>query len=389
MSQPPHPSPLSNPSKRLVWLDFTRLIAMFSVVCCHCCDPFNFCPEPLPPNIEEIKLWGAIWGAALRPCVPLFVMITGALLLPIKDDTFPFYRKRIGRVFWPFLIWSIIYALFPWLTGVLGQSPQFILHFFPYSGEEAMRQSLQVSLDYIAQIPFNFSPIAVHAWYIYLLIGLYLYMPIFSAWVERASERGKIYFLGAWAVTTLLPYYFEYVSPYVWGSCSWNNFHMLYYFAGFNGYLLLGHWLRHHEQPTVRILLWGIPAFIVGWAVTFFGFRHVTALPDCPPELLELFFTYNSLNVVLMTAPIFMLCQKVHIKSPRMRRLLANLTTCGFGIYMVHYFLTGPCVELMRLAGIPIALQIPLAAVAAFALTWALVDLLRRSSGRYARYIIG
>ena len=29
-------------------------------------------------------------------------------------------------------------------------------------------------------------------WYIYLLIGLYLYLPIFSAWVEKASERAKL-----------------------------------------------------------------------------------------------------------------------------------------------------------------------------------------------------
>ena len=54
-----------------------------------------------------------------------------------------------------------------------------------------MRQSLAVSLGYIAEMPFNFSLLDVHMWYIYLLIGLYLYLPIFSAWVEKASERAK------------------------------------------------------------------------------------------------------------------------------------------------------------------------------------------------------
>ena len=81
-------------------------------------------------------------GAVLRPCVPLFVMITGALLLPVREDAGPFYRKRIGRVFWPFLIWSVIYNLFPWITGLLGLSPDVILTFFPYSGEDVTRQSL-------------------------------------------------------------------------------------------------------------------------------------------------------------------------------------------------------------------------------------------------------
>lgn len=376
-------------ANRIVWLDFTRLVAMWTVVCCHCCDPFNFYPEPLPPNIGEIKLWGAIWGAALRPCVPLFVMITGALLLPVKMEAGAFYRRRIGRVLWPFLLWSIIYALFPWLTGVLGAAPSFILHFFPYSGEDVMSQSLGVSLGYIAQIPLNFSPVAVHMWYIYLLIGLYLYMPVFSAWVAQASERAKLWFLLAWGVTTLLPYYFTYVSPYLWGGCSWNAFHGLYYFAGFNGYLLLGHYLRHHEQPLRRVVGWGVPAMVVGWAVTFFGFRHITGQPAYTDEQLELFFTYNSLNVAMMTVPLFMLCQKVRITKPWLQRILANLTACGFGVYMFHYFLAGPSVELMRWAGVPIPLQIPLAAVVAFAASWAIIDALRRLCGRWGRYVVG
>lgn len=125
-------------------------------------------------------------------------MITGALLLPVKGDTGAFYRKRISRVFWPFLIWSVIYNLFPWITGLLGCRPELILDFFPYSGEEAARQSLSVSMDYISRIPLNFSLLDVHMWYIYLLIGMYLYMPVFSAWVEKASEKAKLWFLAAW-----------------------------------------------------------------------------------------------------------------------------------------------------------------------------------------------
>ena len=93
----------------VVWLDVVRFVAMFTVVCCHSADPFNFYPGEPPANIDQIKFWGAAYGSFLRPCVPLFVMITGALLLPLKDDTSVFYKKRISRVFWPFLIWSVLY----------------------------------------------------------------------------------------------------------------------------------------------------------------------------------------------------------------------------------------------------------------------------------------
>ena len=374
-------------NQHIVWLDVVRFIAMFTVVCCHCTDPFNFYPGTAP-NIGEIKLWGAIYGSVLRPCVPLFVMITGALLLPVRGDASTFYKKRIPRVFYPFLIWSVLYNLFPWITGLLGLNPQIILDFFPYAGEEVMQQSFSVSLEYILMIPFNFSILAVHMWYIYLLIGLYLYLPVFSAWVEKASERAKLMFLLAWGVTLLLPYYYQFVSNYLWGTCSWNSFGMLDAFAGFNGYLLLGHYLKNLEWSLKKTLATGIPMFAVGYAVTFLGFRHITALPEYTDEMLELFFTYCSLNVVMMTIPVFMLAKKVKVNSERMKKALANLTVCGFGIYMIHYFFTGPSVVLMRAINMPIGLQIPVAAILAFAVSWGLVWLIYRT-GKVAKYIVG
>lgn len=385
--KPPVMNLSNQKNQHIVWLDVVRFIAMFTVVCCHCTDPFNFYPGTAP-NIGEIKLWGAIYGSVLRPCVPLFVMITGALLLPVRGDASTLYKKRIPRVFYPFLIWSVLYNLFPWITGLLGLNPQIILDFFPYAGEEVMQQSFSVSLEYILMIPFNFSILAVHMWYIYLLIGLYLYLPVFSAWVEKASERAKLMFLLAWGVTLLLPYYYQFVSNYLWGTCSWNSFGMLYAFAGFNGYLLLGHYLKNLEWSLKKTLAIGIPMFAAGYAVTFLGFRHITALPEYTDEMLELFFTYCSLNVVMMTIPVFMLAKKVKVNSERMKKALANLTVCGFGIYMIHYFFTGPSVVLMRAIDMPIGLQIPVAAILAFAVSWGLVWLIYRA-GKVAKYIVG
>ena len=382
------PIAINTTRKHVVWLDVVRLVAMFTIVCCHSADPFNFYPGEPPANIDEIKFWGAAYGAFLRPCVPLFVMITGALLLPVRGEISAFYKKRISRVFWPFLIWSVIYNLFPWFTGLLGLNPEIILDFFPYSGEEAARQSLNVSLGYIAEMPLNFSLLDVHMWYIYLLIGLYLYLPIFSAWVEKASEKAKLWFLVAWGITGLLPYYYQFVSPYIWGGCAWNSFNMFYYFAGFNGYLLLGHYLRNHDWSWSKTLSVCIPMFLAGYMVTFFGFRHMTALPQCTDEMLELFFTYNSLNVIMMTIPFFLIAKKVKVRSELIQRMLANLTVCGFGIYMIHYFFTGPGVVLMRNIGVPVPLQIPAAAIVAFGVSWLLVVFIRKISGKNAKYIV-
>ena len=373
---------------RQVWLDVSRLVAMFLLVCCHCADPFNFYSGHDPETLARIQFWGGAWGSLIRPCVPLFVMITGSLLLPLRRETGPFLRRYLPRIIWPFVIWSAIYYLFPWLLSLLGGGPEMLGVFFPYAASEPA--TLSAALDRIVRIPLNFNPLAVQMWYIYLLVGLYLYQPVFSAWVEKASLRAKLWFLGVWGVTLLLPYYRHFVDGQLWGECAWNDFGMLYYFCGFNGYLLLGHVLRHHVLPWRTVLLWGVPMFVAGYLLTFFGFNYTRTLSNVTGDLdiLELFWTYCSLSVVLMSAPLFALMSHLNPRSERVQLLLKNLTTCGFGIFMIHYFFIGPSVQLMRTLGVPMGLQIPLAAVVAFAASWLVVDGVRRLLGARASLVV-
>ena len=88
---------------------------------------------------------------------------------------------------------------------------------------------------------------------------------------RKASEKAKLWFLVAWGITGLLPYYYQFVSPYIWGGCAWNSFNMLYYFAGFNGYLLLGHYLRNHDWSWSKTLSVCIPMFLAGYMVPVYA----------------------------------------------------------------------------------------------------------------------
>ena len=195
---------------RIVWLDVIRCVAMIMVIGVHCIDPFYI--SPTMRAIPEYTHWAAIYGSLLRPSVPLFVMMTGLLLLPVKKQPLgQFYKKRIYRVLFPFLIWSVLYSLFPWFTGVLGLPKEIIGDFFCYTqGQES--QSLIDSLKDVAMIPFNFSHKENHMWYIYLLIGLYLYMPFFSAWIDNADQKTKRTFLLIWIISLFIPYLKEYVA---------------------------------------------------------------------------------------------------------------------------------------------------------------------------------
>ena len=80
---------------------------------------------------------------------------------------------------------------------------------------------------------------------------LYLYMPFFSAWIDKADRKMKQTYLWIWVISLFLPYMGEYISHYLYGTATWNEFGTLYYFAGFNGYLLLGHYVKQGNSWSV------------------------------------------------------------------------------------------------------------------------------------------
>ena len=380
---------------RIVWLDVIRCVAMIMVIGVHCIDPFYI--SPTMRAIPEYTHWAAIYGSLLRPSVPLFVMMTGLLLLPVKKQPLgKFYKKRIYRVLFPFLIWSVLYSMFPWVTGVLGLPKEIIGDFFCYTqGQES--QSLIDSLKDVAMIPFNFSHKENHMWYIYLLIGLYLYMPFFSAWIENADRKTKRAFLLIWIISLFIPYLKEYVanclferSGYVFGTDTWNEFGLFYYFAGFNGYLLLGHYVKKgNDWSLMKTFILCILMFAVGYYITYTGFSTTASNPNATETEMEVFFTFCSPNVLLMTLATFLLLQKVVITNSTVIKVLANMTQCGFGIYMVHYFVVGPFFLLIGPSSLPIPLQVPLMAICIFLCSWAFTALIYKLMPQKAVWFMG
>ncbi len=373
---------------RIVWVDVLRFIAIFMVICIHCSDPFNVSPEAR--SNPEYNFWGALYGSFLRPCVPLFVMITGLLLLPVNLSIGSFYKKRMMRIAVPFLIWSVLYNLFPWVTGLLGLKPEIIADVFAYASPDAS-QSFRDALSNIFLIPFKFNVYTVLMWYIYMLIGLYLYMPFFTAWVEKATLHQKKIFLGFWMLTLFLPYAYQFFSPELFGISPWNTFGTFYYFAGFNGYLLLGYFLAKDvpEWSFVKTGVVSVPMFIAGYIATYVGFKSMTAIPTCTEHEMELFFLYCSPNVALMTIALFLMVRRVKLNSPLLLSAFGNIAKCGLGIYLIHYFVVGLGYSIANILAIPIAIRIPVTAIIVFALSWGFVALFFRMWPKASRWIFG
>lgn len=373
---------LKQKNKRIAYLDLLKVIAIFLVLANHCVDNVT----PAERAEPWYNLWGSFYNTFSRPCVPIFMMVTGALLLPTQQSMGDFYKKRIPRVLIPFVIWSILYCLFPWVTGLLNFAPETIHLFFKWAGTS---QDLMDSLKNIAMIPFNFSDFDVQMWYVYVLIGIYLYLPIFSAWVEKSSKKEQRIVLGLWFTSMFVPYLRTYLTPNLFGTCSWNEFGVFYYFSGFSGYLLLGHHLIKYplQLSAVKKCTLAITSFAIGYLVTFIGFKNITAIAGQPDALVELFFTFCSPNVALMTFAIFIMCQGLTC-GKKASHCLETISICTFGIWMCHYFLVGPVFLLVNPLPIPVLLKVLIENFLVLFLAFVFTYLIR-STGKVGQKIMG
>lgn len=180
------------------------------------------------------------------------------------------------------------------------------------------------------------------------------------------------------------------MSNYILGTCAWNNLGTLCYFAGFNGYLLLGYYLYVNNKRTIsKAIMLSVILFVIGYAITYSGFRNMTSQSHISEEQMELFFLYCSPNIQLMILAVFILVQKIPIHSPLIISMLSNITKCGLGIYIIHYFIVGIGYLIIEKMNVPIALQIPITGILVFILSWGIVSSVYRFLPKYAKWIMG
>ena len=197
-------------SSRFFSLDLIRAFACYMVLHYH--SGQFYVNTTFLPYVKIKKgpglFWHGIMNAFCRPCVPLFVMLSGYLLLPIKKDTKTFLKTRLSRTVILFVIWAVFYAFYYYFKG---------------------NYDLHTAIVNAFSTFINWGVYLGHTWYMYMIIGLYLFMPIVSPWVKQASFNDFLYFLGLWGVTGLFPYIHVYIKE-IWGECYWNSTPMMYYF---------------------------------------------------------------------------------------------------------------------------------------------------------------
>ena len=349
-------------NERIAFLDYLRAIACFMVMAVHACEPFYL--GGAAPNVTSIAshgdaLWVIVTESLCRVCVPLFAMASSYLLFPVRRPTGEFFRRRIVRVFVPFAIWAVAYVA---LAG----------------GD-------------LRQLLFNFPDEGGHLWFVPMLAGVYLAMPLLSPWAEKVGRVELMGWILLWLLTTTFPFLRQLwgllfgappfgAVPYLWGECPWNAFGAFHYVSGFVGYLMVGLWFRKFapEMGWKRTLALAAPLWLAGVAIMALPLHLAMTQQGFPLSapyscavLMERSIEYNSLGVAFATFAVFLALRRIDFRGAFYRFAIRPIAEASYGMYLMHMLLLP-----VLFARVHAHLNTPLTILATAAATYALAAIL-------------
>ena len=326
-------------TRREIWIDWMRVVACFLVVMTHSCEPFYLGGEGSLILTKADARWVSVLNVIPRACVALFVVASSYLQFPLHYPTGEFFRRRAVRILIPFAVWTVVYAL------VWGEPVQ-----------------------NFKDLLLNFNYAAGHLWFVYMLVGLYLIMPLLSPWAEKVGKKELLVYLGIWLFTTIIPFIRQWAggpAPVMygpsgipnpakyplWGEASWNAYGVFYYLSGFVGYLLLGLYFRKFvgRLSWGKTLAWAVPLFLAGFAICNAGFltrvwvdsKGVFPI-EGPVGLAALWegpWLNDTLGVALMAVAWILLFRKIEKGGKFYEQVLLPVSKASYGIYLCHLLL--------------------------------------------------
>ena len=216
--------------RRIPYLDILRVVACLLVILIH--TPIR--QYSVYYNTPGIA--GAVYTVLVAVNCNLFFMITGALLLPVTRPGKKFVKRRLRLILPPLVVWTVVYLL----------EHAFLLHNFT--------PRLLTSI--------LFHPVEGLLWYVYVLVVIYVTLPLMSKCIDAIGKRGVEVVLGLWVLSSFIPYQHG-----VFMEASQYSHNMFGAFANYYGYVLLGYYLhtyglpvfsRQHGWKWALLLLFGI-----------------------------------------------------------------------------------------------------------------------------------
>lgn len=289
-------------------------------ICCICVIVIHTASQSISQlRVDDPNWFGALfWGALCRFAVPIFFMITGALLLdPNKKlTTWQIYERYFFRILVCLLFWALMYELY-FIAGYWILYRQFDPAWF---GDAILNV-----------LTFNHH---FHLYYLQVLLVFYVLLPVVRGFVASADRGTLRYVLGVWfTLGIILPYVFTF-KPFseLEGILSEYPIHLTYSALGYG---LLGYYLktadiqRKHLKYFVILFVAGFLCIYVPTAII----SNVKAINYL--DLLEAFTPPVAILSVGIYGIVTCLCKgKTEADLP----FAVWLSKGSFCVYLVHHF---------------------------------------------------
>ncbi|WP_442596613.1 acyltransferase [Neobacillus sp. D3-1R] len=287
--------------EQIVYIDFLRIFAAFAVVMLHTSAPLLL---KMGQGDTVQFLQGNLIDSATRWSVPIFFMISGALLLNSKRDFDLgfFLKKRFNKILIPFLFFSVFYFI--------------------------------VEHKGFALVPFLLdlanNKITVHLWFFYALIAVYLFSPVLILFVKQSNQKLNIFILIVWFLFCSLVPFLNGTFPTVF------KINFFKPFGTYLGYFLLGYVLfRQSFSKKQQFLIYFLGA--LSYFITFYGTYIFTRRQD--GQFFGMFYEYNSPNVLMMSIAIFVFFKYVVNFKMKNTSILTKISSLTFGIFLLHPYI--------------------------------------------------
>ena len=300
---------MSQPRPSIFYVDVLRCLAAIAVVVIHVLGPYRF----LYGEVDGGDWLAAIsYNSVSRWAVPIFMMISGALLL---SDTRPFdchryMTRRLGKVLIPFIAWTIIYAIVGGFTDVAGV--------FSGSGWDSS-QTEKLLLE------SNNEPVWYHLWFFYDFIPLYFVIPFLALVLRKMNNEHVKLLLAAWGVLTIM-HWLKVETP------------LRQNIILYSGYLIAG-WYLFNRDNRPQLPYW-VVAGVGCLLLNVTGSAYFSFLAG---KYSSFFMGYKSLNTVIIGGMLFVLAQAYAERIQGvLRRYISVISKYSLGIYLVHPLLLIP-----------------------------------------------
>ena len=289
-------------NQRIVYLDLLRVLAIFAMIFQHVSSVEFLDYFALSKN------WyiAAVGNSLVRWCVPVFVMISGALFLnPCRSVSYSEILKiRIPRLLIAYVFWTFFYVLIR----------------FAYLGFDSF--TLQLFIRRLLNSHF-------HLWFLPMMMGVYLLIPI----LRKITQDKKMmhYALAIWVVFVFVSFLQSALGFSVLG-----HFFSLFKMnivMGYSGYFILGYFLSKHSFSK-RQRVWVFIMGIVGALITISATLYFSILDG---EGNEFFFNNLSIQVGAMATAVFVLLKdKARKCGKAVLRFVDFVKKDLFGVYLTH-----------------------------------------------------